>query len=325
MMQQDANNQPLREATRLAPSPTGALHLGNARTFVVNWILARRRDWRVVLRIEDLDGPRVKPEAIGQTIEVLEWLGLDWDEGPILQSEDRERHMGAVAELAARGLAYPCALTRTEIEAAASAPHLGGAPASPPMRPVDLRPAAFRDAGTNWRFVMPDREVQIDDACAARSVHRPLDDAGDVVIWTKRGMAAYHLAVVADDHAQGITHVVRGDDLLPSAAVQRCLYDALGIGPLPAYAHLPLVVGPDGRRLAKRHGDSRLVRYRDAGVPPERILGLLASWSVPDPDPGPAREPLDLEAFAARFDLDTMPRDPARFTPEDDAWLLGRS
>ncbi|OAB59225.1 hypothetical protein AY599_02625 [Leptolyngbya valderiana BDU 20041] len=309
------------QKTRLAPSPTGALHLGNARTFAVNWILARRHGWAIAMRIEDLDGPRVKPGAIDQTLDILAWLGIDWDEGPVIQSQHLDPHVEAMQALAAGGMAYPCELTRGEIAAAASAPHAGdGAPAAV-ARPVPLVPAPFTDRETNWRFATPEGDVEIDDAFLGRSRINPAAEAGDFVIWTKRGMPAYQLAVVVDDARQSVTQVVRGDDLLESAGRQALLYQALGLSPTPIYTHLPLVLGPDGRRLAKRHGDSRLVAYRARGVPIERIWGLLASWSMPEQP----RVAMDAAEFAERFDLDTMPRGPARFTPEDDAWLLGRS
>lgn len=309
------------EITRLAPSPTGALHLGNARTFVVNWILARRRGWRIVMRIEDLDGPRVKPEAIEQTLETLRWLGLDWDSEPTIQSNHLEPHAAAMDTLANAAMAYPCELTRTEIAAAASAPHAGDAAPAHVTRPRPLAPSQFENRQTNWRFTTPDRRFTIDDAFAGSTTHNPAEEAGDFAIWTKRGMPSYQLAVVVDDARQGVTQVVRGDDLLPSAARQMLLYHALGLAPIPTYTHLPLVLGPDGRRLAKRHGDSRLTTYQEQGVPVERILGLLAHWTLP----GQPRTPIDLAEFTGRLDLDTMPRGAARFTPEDDAWLLGRS
>lgn len=309
------------QVTRLAPSPTGALHLGNARTFVVNWILARRSGWHIAMRIEDLDGPRVKPEAIEQTLETLRWLGLDWDGEPTIQSNHLKPHAAAMDTLARAALAYPCELTRTEIAAAASAPHAGDAAPAHVTRPRPLAPSQFENCQTNWRFATPDRRFTIDDAFAGSTTHSPAEEAGDFVVWTKRGMPAYQLAVVVDDARQSVTQVVRGDDLLPSAARQVLLYQALGLSPVPTYTHLPLVLGPDGRRLAKRHGDTRLTTYQQQGVPTERILGLLAHWSLP----GQPRIPIDLAGFASRLDLDTMPRGPARFTPEDDAWLLGRS
>lgn len=307
--------------TRLAPSPTGALHLGNARTFLINWLLARRRGWRIILRIEDLDGPRTKPGADRQAIETLEWLGLDWDEGPIYQSADLAPYQRALSRLAASAAAYPSDLTRGQIEAAASAPQAGSEAQElrfpPELRP-SIHPRRFEDTRTNWRFVTPDRGVAFLDEFAGPQRFRPCDSVGDFVIWTSRGQPAYQLAVVADDGRQGVTHVVRGDDLLESAARQRLLYDALGLGPTPAYCHLPLVIGADGRRLAKRHGDTRVSRYRDAGAAPERVVGLLAWWS----GVGEEREPMRLDEALARFDLDTMARTPVVFGPEDDSWLL---
>ncbi len=314
---------PAVAATRLAPSPTGALHLGNARTFLVNWALARQRNWRIVLRIEDLDTPRNKPGAIDQALRDLEWLGIDWDGSPIIQSNDLNHHRAAMASLAQRGLAYPCELTRAQIEAAASAPQDGGGHElrfPPELRPA-VMPRPFDQPNTGWRFVTPDRAVAFNDDFAGPQTLRPIDTIGDFIVWTVRQQPAYQLAVVVDDARQGITHIVRGDDLLESAARQLLLYEALSLGALPRYCHLPLVKGEDGRRLAKRHGDTRLSRYRDLGVAPERMVGLMAFWCGIIP----ARTPLSSSEFRERFDLATMPRLPVTFTPEDDAWLLNRS
>lgn len=306
------------QTTRLAPSPTGALHLGNARTFVVNWAIARQRGWRIVLRVEDLDTPRVKAGAIEQTIDLLRWLGLDWDEGPLIQSDDLSNYVDAMRSLAQRGLAYPCELTRTQIEQAASAPHEGDEETVflPSLRP-EIRERAFEDTGSNWRIVVEPGEITFDDSFVGAQAFDPSREIGDFVIWTKRRCPAYQLAVVVDDAAQGVTQVVRGDDLLPSAARQLLLARALGLSPEPAYTHLPLVRGADGRRLAKRHGDTRLTHYRDRGVRPERVLGLLASWSGVSGTP----EPMDAGAFLGAFSLDTMPPSDVTFTPEHDAWL----
>lgn len=306
-----------RRVTRLAPSPTGALHLGNARTFLINWALARAGGWSVVLRLEDLDGPRIKSEANEQTLDILQWLGLDWDEGPFIQSTDLTPYEKAMDRLAAGGLVYPCALTRKEIEAAASAPHEGERHETrypPELRPTE-RPGAFTERGTNWRLVVDDRIVDFDDVFASRQTRRPGETIGDIVLWTKRGTPSYQLAVVVDDHRQGVTDVVRGDDLLDSAARQILLYRALELSPEPSYTHLPLVLGPDGRRLAKRHGDTRLSHYRELGVPAERLIGLLASWC------GLARTPMSASEFADRFDLARLPSEPVTCSEEDDAWL----
>lgn len=311
--------------TRLAPSPTGALHLGNARTFLVNWALARQRGWRVLLRVEDLNTPRTKDWAARQAIDDLAWLGIDWDEGPVYQADDLGPYTSAMHRLASEALAYPCDLSRKEIEEAADAPHAPAPSARSPRResrfPPELRPALsarrFDEPHRGWRFVVPSGEVVFSDECAGPVRASPVQTVGDFIVWTRERQPAYQLAVVVDDARQGITHVVRGDDLLDSAARQLLLYRALGLSPEPRYAHLPLVLGPDGRRLAKRHGDTRLSAYRDAGVPPERVIALLARWSGV-----PADAALDAGGFAERFGLSSMPPDPARFTPEDHRWLL---
>ncbi len=306
------------ETTRLAPSPTGALHLGNARTFLVNWALARRHGWRVVLRVEDLDGPRVKPGVVEQTIDTLRWLGLDWDEGPIVQSHDTAAYLGAMHALARRGLVYPSALSRGEVDSGASAPQEGSGEV---VYPASLRPRAmpgeFVPSGAAWRLVVDDEVVRFVDTFAGEQALRPARSIGDFIVWTKRDTPAYQLAVVVDDHRQGVTQVVRGDDLLDSAARQLLLYRALGLSPEPTYTHLPLVRGEDGRRLAKRHGDTRLDAYRARGVTPGRIIALAGRWCGID-----AGRELSLREFCDALRLDRIPRNAITFTAEDDAWLL---
>lgn len=305
--------------TRLAPSPTGALHLGNARTFLVNWALARRRGWRIVLRIEDLDGPRIRPEAAQSIIDTLAWLGIDWDEGPFVQSEEPEPYLEAMRALAEGGRAFPCALTRGQIARAASAPQEG----SHELRcPASLRPPSWERrfvlAESNWRFLVPDAPVGFADGFAGPQSPNPAELIGDFIVWTKRGLPAYQLAVVVDDHRQGVTQVVRGDDLLDSAARQLLIYRALGLKPEPEYWHLPLVIGPDGKRLAKRHGDSRVDGYRLSGVPVEAVVGLIGAWCGLR---GGKRAPLSTAEFLSGFDPALLSGSPVVFTPEDDAWL----
>jgi glutamyl-tRNA synthetase len=307
--------------TRLAPSPTGALHLGNGRTFLATWLLARQRGWRVLLRVEDLDGPRIKPGAGAAAVDDLRWLGLDWDEGPVLQSTRAGAHAAAIAQLLADGRAYPCVCTRREVDAAASAPHAeDGATVYPGTcrgRFATVEDAArFAGRPPAIRFRVDPGPVAWDDEMAGP---QRFDDVaarlGDFVIAKADGTPAYQLAVVVDDAAAGVTHVVRGDDLLDSTPRQMLLYRALGLADaIPAYAHLPLVVGPDGRRLAKRHGDSRLRFYRDRGVAPGRVRQLLARWCGVDDGP--------LAAMARQFDLRRLPREPIVFGPQDEATLL---
>ncbi len=309
----------MQEVSRLAPSPTGALHLGNARTFLINWALARQSGWRLLLRVEDLDGPRIKPGAAEATIDTLRWLGIDWDEGPLIQTADPEPYRDAMRQLASRALAYPSDLSRSDLEAAASAPQEGSheQPFPASLRPA-LHPRAFDNEQTNWRFATPPQTVRFTDRFAGPQSSEPARTIGDFAIWTKRAQPAYQLAVVVDDARQGVTQVVRGDDLLDSAARQLLLYRALGLSPEPSYTHLPLVKGADGRRLAKRHGDTRLDTYRARGIPAERIVGLIAHWSG---IPGP-RRPMSAAEFGAAFRLPTIPREAIVFTQEDDRWLL---
>lgn len=307
--------------TRLAPSPTGALHLGNARTFLVNWAIARQLGWKVVLRIEDLDGPRVKPGVIEQTIDTLAWLGLDWHDGPAVQSGDIEPYAEAMRTLAAKGLVYPCDLSRKQIADAANAPQEG---ASESRFPASLRPAevpgSFDEPERSWRLMVEPGAVGFDDVVMGPQSLDPSETVGDFVVWTNRGQPSYQLAVVVDDHRQRVTEVVRGNDLLDSTARQLRLIRSLGIAPEPRYTHLPLVRGADGRRLAKRHGDTRLTHYRECGVPAERVIGLIAAWSGVRTADGD-REPISAAVFGERFRLDTMAREDTIFTAEDDRWL----
>ncbi|MCC5787189.1 MAG: hypothetical protein JJU33_10870 [Phycisphaerales bacterium] len=318
-----ADSRPPR--TRLAPSPTGALHLGNALTFLLNWAAARAGGWTILLRIEDLDTPRVKPGAIDETIDILRWLGLDYDEGPIVQSDDLEPYREAMRTLANRGQVYPCELSRGEIEAAASAPQEGvhetRFPAS--LRPAD-RPSAFEREDVNWRLAVHEGAVAFTDLAQGPQSIDPSQSVGDFVVWTKRAQPSYQLAVVVDDASHGVTQVMRGSDLLDSAARQILLYRALGLeASIPCYTHTALVRGPDGKRLAKRHGDTRLAEYRRRGVPPERLIGLFASWA--DPERFGRREAITAAGFLAIWGGDgrcKLPIADITFTPEDERWLL---
>jgi len=315
--------------TRLAPSPTGALHLGNARTFLINWAIARRADWAVLMRIEDIDGPRVKRRAADEAIEVLEWLGIDFDGQIMYQSHDLEPYRNAMRRLSAQRLVFPCALSRREIEAASTAPHDGEHELRYPLelRPAEIKRDCFVDEATNYRLCVEDETITLEDEILGRSSHNPHAEVGDFVVWTKRRMPAYQLAVVVDDARQGVTDVVRGEDLLPSAARQTLLYRALNLAP-PRWWHVPLVLGPDGRRLAKRHGDTRLSAYRAVGVQAERIVGLIASWCGLTGGGGSAgtggspRQEMSAAEFRDRLDWHTLPQTPITFSEDDHRWLL---
>jgi glutamyl-tRNA synthetase len=299
---------------RLAPSPTGAQHVGNARTYLIAWLAARARGGHVVLRVEDIDSPRVKPGAAEEACADLRWLGLDWDEGPVVQTERLPLYQEALDRLRARELVYPCTCTRGDIERAASAPH---AEHEGPAYPGTCAGRHAADAGAlagrpfAWRFRVGDDSPPFVDGFRGPT-HVDLQQAGgDFVVWKLDKTPAYQLAVVVDDADLGITEVIRGDDLVPSTPRQLLLYGALGLAP-PRFTHVPLVVGPDGRRLAKRHGDTRLASLRAAGVRPEMLLGLLA-WSCGWID--------RVEAVAARelvplFRLEAVPPRPFVLTLE---------
>lgn len=275
---------------RLAPSPTGAQHVGNARTYLVAWLHARTNRGKLLLRIEDLDTPRTKIGAESMVFEDLEWLGLDWDRsevplGFIRQSERTNRYAEVLQQLKSRELVYPCTCTRSEIEQAATAPHetfLDGTVYNGKCafhRVDDALELEQRGAKFAWRFrFRPGLLTSWIDQYAGPQMLIPSQVLGDFVIARNYGPVAYQLAVVVDDHDSDINFVVRGNDLIYSTYRQLAIYDALGWDP-PSWVHLPLVVGSDGRRLAKRHGDSRLKFYREQGMKPEDLLGALA-WSL---------------------------------------------
>jgi glutamyl-tRNA synthetase len=304
---------------RLAPSPTGAQHVGNARTYLIAWLSARSKNGRVLLRIEDIDSPRIKPGAAQAACADLRWLGLDWDGEPAVQTSRMALYESALRALQARELVYPCTCSRSDVDQAASAPH---AEHEPPLYPGTCARRCVADAARLgdqpycWRFRVRDESPSFDDLFRGPT-SVDLRNAGDFVVWKMRAQTgasttpAYQLAVVVDDAAQGVTEVVRGDDLIPSTPRQLLLYKALGLTP-PRFCHVPLVVGQDGRRLAKRHGDTRLAALRTAGVQPEALLGLLA-WScgwIPEPLPVASIDLLPL------FRLPAIPPHPFVPTPE---------
>ena len=290
---------------RLAPSPTGAQHVGNARTYLVALLAARSVDGELLLRMEDIDGPRIKAGVAVQALDDLRWLGLDWDGEPVVQSNRVSQYASALEKLKSLNLVYPCTCTRSDVAAAASAPNLGD---EGPAYPGTCSARSSKDVPTDrpycWRFRVNDSPSFVDDYRGPVSINLK-EQGGDFVVWKTDGTPAYQLAVVVDDAEMGITQVIRGDDLIPSTPRQILLYRALGFTP-PSFAHIPLVVGPDGRRLAKRHGDTRLSTLRSQGVKPELLIGLLA-WSC-----GWLKkvEPITPKELLTRFELKSIPREP---------------
>ena len=276
--------------SRYAPSPTGMIHVGNARTALTAWLSARSRGGRFVWRLEDLDLPRVVPGIAAAQVEDLAWLGLDWDEGPDVggpfspytQSERSAFYEAALHRLARAGRVFPCRLSRKDLQAMASAPHgVEEAPYPAALRPRALDPGWFErlcgagrpDAAI--RFLVHDRPVSFVDRVQGPVEERVDLAVGDFVLKRRDGLWAYQLAVVVDDLAMEIDDVVRGADLLASTARQIQLIEALG-GEPPAYAHVPLMVNARGEKLSKRDQGLTLRSLRDAGIAPEAVAGYLA-------------------------------------------------
>lgn len=303
---------------RFAPSPTGELHLGSARTALLAWLQVRAAGGRFVLRVEDLDRPRVRPGLMQIQLDELRWLGLDWDEGPdvggaygpYLQSEREEHYQAALGRLAERALLFECFCSRRDLAAAASAPHAGEEGPRYPGTCRDLTSQALESRKEGepaaLRFRAPPGEVCFRDLLQGHICFDPAGETGDFVVRRKDGIAAYQLAVVVDDAAMEITHVLRGADLLASTARQLLLYRALGFEP-PRWIHVPLVLAPGGERLAKRHRPVSLRQLREAGTQPEAVVGWLAA-SCGLAEKGAELMPRDL---IGRFSLERLPREPA--------------
>lgn len=280
-------NKPYRG--RLAPSPTGFLHLGHARTFWIAQQRAQSHGGTLILRNEDLDCARSRPEFVTAMLEDLHWFGFQWQEGPdcggpygpYSQSERREFYLAAFEKLRTGGFVYPCVCSRQDVLRALQAPHAGE---DEPIYPGTCRPrsgvsspsAKVKGARVNWRFRVTDNEViSFEDGHSGPQRFVAGQDFGDFVVWRHDDLPSYQLAVVADDSAMAITEVVRGEDLLRSTARQLLLYRALGLGP-PNFYHCPLVTDDAGIRLAKRHDALSLRSLRAKGVRPEHLMqGLV--------------------------------------------------
>ena len=257
---------------RLAPSPTGYLHLGHARTFWVAQERARARGGRLILRNEDLDRDRCRPEFVRAMLEDLRWFGFEWQEGPHAQSERMSLYRTAFESLKQRGILFPCVCSRKDVQRALQAPHQRD---EEPIYPGTCRNRCNAAGKVNWRFRVPDGEtIRFLDGHFGEQSFVAGKDFGDFVIWRQDDLPSYQLAVVVDDQAMGITEVVRGADLLLSTARQLLLYRALSLEP-PAFYHCPLMTDETGTRLAKRHDSLSLRALRESGATPEE---LRARW-----------------------------------------------
>jgi len=309
---------------RFAPSPTGYLHVGGARTALYNWLFARHHGGAFILRIEDTDADRSKPELTDAILRSMEWLGLNWDEGPFYQSQRQERYREVAAELEKRGQAYPCFCSPEELQAKrAQAEAL-----KKPWRydgvcrdiPV-LERQQRRSAGHPWalRFrVPPTGQTSFDDEVFGH-IELENQEIEDFVLLRSDGHPTYHLGVVTDDIDMGISHVVRGADHLPNTPKQILVYRALG-APEPQFAHLPLILGPDKQRLSKRHGATSVGAYREMGILPEALVNFLAllGWTPPS-----QKEIVTREEMVRGFELTTVSKSNAVFDPEKLAWMNG--
>lgn len=291
--------------TRFAPSPTGYLHIGGARTALFNWLYARGRGGRFLLRIEDTDRARHNEVAVDAIIEGLAWLGLDWDEPPVSQYERRERHAEIARELLARGGAYRCYMTADEIAAARQQAVDEKRRFESPWR--DSRAEAAPDRPYTIRFRAPREGTTLVHDIVQGDVSFPNSALDDLIILRSDGAPTYNLAVVVDDHDMGVTHVIRGDDHLNNAARQQQIYDAMGWR-TPSFSHVPLIHGSDGAKLSKRHGALGVDAYRDLGFLPEGLANYLLrlGWSHGDDEIIPRAKALEW------FDITGINRAPAR-------------
>ncbi|MEL6644599.1 MAG: glutamate--tRNA ligase [Pseudomonadota bacterium] len=303
------SDQPV--VTRFAPSPTGYLHIGGARTALFNWLYARGRGGKFLLRIEDTDRARSTPEATEAILAGLTWLGLDWDGEAVSQFDRAERHAEVAQAMLAAGRAYKCFSTQDEIAAYREAARAEGRSTlfRSPWRDAD--PASHPDAPFVIRIKAPrEGETVIADAVQGDVTIRN-DQLDDMIVLRSDGTPTYMLAVVVDDHDMGVTHVIRGDDHLNNAARQMLVYHAMG-WPVPVWAHIPLIHGEDGKKLSKRHGDMGVEGWIALGYPAEAMRNYLArlGWGHGDDEYFSTAQALDW------FDLDGIKKSPARLDPK---------
>jgi glutamyl-tRNA synthetase len=310
---------------RFAPSPTGYLHVGGARTALFNWLFARHHGGAFILRIEDTDRQRSSDAMVQAILDGMSWLGLDWDEGPHHQADGLDRHRADALRLLEEGRAYRCFCTPEELDAkrrAAEESKEGyryDRHCALQLAREDAEARAAAGEPFTLRFAVPEGETVWDDAVHERTRFDNADIEDFIVLRTD-GTPIYNLAVVSDDHEMGITHVIRGDDHMSNTPKQILLYGALGWD-LPTFAHLPMILGTDGKRLSKRHGATAVGQYRDDGILPDALVNFLAllGWS-----PGDDTELMTLDELTRRFGLDGINRKGSVFDTEKLEWLNGQ-
>lgn len=305
--------------TRFAPSPTGYLHIGGARTALFSWAFARRHGGTFVLRIEDTDTERSTAASTQAILDAMDWLSLDYDEGPFYQMERLDRYRAVVEQLLAEGRAYRCYASREELDAMREQQRAAGAKPryDGRWRPENVGGQAIPEGVEPViRFRNPDDGVVTWDDLVKGPITFANEELDDLVIMRADGVPTYNFGVVVDDWDMNITHVIRGDDHVNNTPRQINIYSAIG-APVPLYGHVPMILGEDGERLSKRHGAVSVMQYLDNGYLPEALNNYLArlGWSHGD------EEMFTMEQFVEWFDLGHISRSPAKFNPEKLLWL----
>lgn len=309
---------------RFPPSPTGYLHVGGARTALFNWLLARQMGGVFVLRIEDTDQARSSDEHTRAILDGLRWLGLDWDEGPTFQSDGVDRHRAEALRLLAEGRAYRDFSDPKELRAEAEARGIGhpsvlARARADEMGAEEAQRRADEGEPHALRLRVPGGETAWDDLVHGR-MRFDNADIDDLVILRSNGSPIYNLAVVSDDAFQGITHVIRGDDHLSNTPKQILLYEALGL-PVPLFGHVPMILGPDGKRLSKRHGATAVADYEAQGILPDAMFNFLAllGWN-----PGDERERMSRAELIEAFSMERVQKKSAVFDTDKLGWMNGQ-
>ena len=297
--------------TRFAPSPTGFLHIGGARTALFNWLFARRHGGTFILRIEDTDQERSTPESVVAILEGMTWLGMTWDEGPYYQTERRELYRKEAKRLLAEGKAYRCVCTPEELDRRREAARAKGEKPRYDRRCRDFPPSGAEGKPFVVRFKAPLSGTTIVRDLLRGDIAYENEELDDLVLLRSDGSPTYNFVVVVDDATMGITHVLRGDDHLNNTPKQVLLYEALGT-PLPRFGHFPLIHGMEGGKLSKRQDDVSVMAYRDRGFLPEAMVNYLVrlGWGHGD------QEIFSVEELTRIFSLESVGKSPSRFDPE---------